>query len=89
MSFQYPVRVDNYQCGSDVGEYLIFMVSVYDVPENFWFVEYVHFAHILMKLPFGHLKGVLKVGFDGDLAVGCLCFILHLIVAMGFDGDSF
>lgn len=77
------VGVYNDQGGPDVREDLIFGVAFDDVPEYFGFVEDVHFAHVFVRLPFGHLEGVPNVGFDGDFAVGGACFELHLIVAEG------
>lgn len=58
------VWIDDYEGGSDISKDVIISVAIDDVPQNFRFVENVHFAHVRVQLSFWHFEGVLIFGSD-------------------------
>ena len=82
------IGIDNDESWTYVCEYLVFFVPFNDIPENFRFIKYVHFAHIWMKLSLWHLVCLLICCSDHDFTFWWLCFELYLIVIKCFERNS-
>jgi hypothetical protein len=52
------VRIDDDECGSDIGEDLVLAVSFDEIPKDLRLVKDVHLAHVSMEVALSHLKGV-------------------------------
>ena len=45
-----PIRIDEDECGSYAGKYLVFIISLYNIVQNLRLIQNIHETHIFVLI---------------------------------------